>query len=73
MPAVRTWEAIVVGATTAVLTSVLDYRFWKFGFIHFEGFWLFLALLGFPTLSFGVAVLLVRYVETRLRTAFHPK
>jgi len=67
LPAVRRWEPGVVGALAAVFTSVLDFQFWKFGLNRFDGLEFWLAAVGFPALSSGLAILLLRYVEKQLR------
>jgi nicotinamide riboside transporter PnuC len=64
VPAVRSWEATVVGALTAALTSAFDYWCWHFGLIKLSGP-LFGIALGFPAISFGIAALLVRYIDRR--------
>jgi peptidoglycan/LPS O-acetylase OafA/YrhL len=67
LPPVRKWEAAVVGALAAVFTSALDFQFWRFGLNRLDGLEFWLAAIGFPALSTGLAILLLRYVEKRLR------
>jgi hypothetical protein len=69
IPAVRRWEPGVVGALSAVFTSVLDFEFWKFGLNRFNVPEYYLAAIGFPALSCGLAILLLRYVKKRLRSS----
>ena len=64
VPAVRSVEATAVGALTAALTSAFDYWCWHFGFIELSGPLFGLALAA-PAFSFGIAALLVRYIESR--------
>lgn len=64
-PAVRRWQAAVVGATTGALTSAFDYCFWHFGFIDLSGPMFGLAL-AVPAISFGIGVLLAQQIESQL-------
>jgi hypothetical protein len=69
LPAIHKWEAAVVGALAAVLTSALDFQFWRFGLNRLDGPEFWFAAIGFPALSSGAAILLLRYIENRLRTS----
>jgi len=53
-----------VGALTGVLTSVIDYWCWSFGLTRLSSP-LELLTLGAPIFLFGIAVLIVQYIDSQ--------